>query len=80
MINKKICDLMKDKIYHKYETEEPSSCEYNNCDDKLNGLHHCWIYISDFCFDTWLCHKHFEKFRREHKMIMLNGGNMKKIK
>jgi len=52
-----------DKIYHRLEIEEPNSCEYPNCKEQLNGLHHYWIYLSkNYCFDCWLCGKHSRAF------------------
>ena len=59
-----------EKIYHRLETEEPQCCEYKNCQNELNGLNHLWIIKNkDFCFDIWLCNRHYKKFLKLQKIV-----------
>jgi hypothetical protein len=47
-----------------YDCSEPEPCHRMGCGEKLNGLYHFWISMSNgFTLDTWLCENCAKEFR-----------------
>jgi len=53
------------KVYHRFECEEPMACLSEGCKNDFNGLHHFWIKIKKFTFDTWLCQECAKQFKKD---------------